>query len=59
MTHQLSVLVSRKRSVAALLICSFCLGAAPTTALAGGGKTSSSTTTTPEDPYKATGRKNG
>jgi hypothetical protein len=67
MTRQLSFLASRKRSVAALLVCTFCLGGAPATALAGGGKTTttstttskSSTSSTTQDPVTSTGRKNG
>jgi hypothetical protein len=65
MTRQPSFLVSPKRSVAALLVCAFCVGGAPATALAGGktetktSTTTSTSTTTTDTSFKATGRKNG
>jgi hypothetical protein len=65
MTRQPSFLVSPKRSVAALLVCAFCVGGAPATALAGGKTstkpttTSSTTSTTSTTEVQATGRKNG
>jgi hypothetical protein len=68
MTRQLPFLASSKRSVAALVVCAFCLGGAPASALAGG-KTqtkpttkttaTSTTTTTTSSDVTATGRKNG